>query len=419
MKRIFAVLLCVVMMLSVLTACGDSGTAGTETPAETAAPAPTEAAAETPAQQDVTLHLFHQKQEAQEAFAQIIDAFHAEYPYITVEQEIVTNDPAAILKARIATGEVPDIFQGANDTMDIAQGGYIMELTGEPFLNNITDEARSASSFTDADGHTWAMPVDGSCEGIFYNKDIFAKYDLAVPTTLSELETVIRTLEENGVTPFAMGFKDAWTIKPVSLVAASSAIYGKDITWDTKKNEGEASFAGTEGWSTTFELTRMVYMHGNTRTAFDTDYNGACAMMANGEAAMMINGLWALEPIRQINPDVNLGMMAMPASRLTTPSAARAFSAPSGLRAPYLTSCMLTTVVEMHAAICSRKLARPRVRMSLTTAPCSFMQRRRSLIGTLGVLTKYHNTDTKESAWPHSVAAAEPGMPKPSTMTKR
>ena len=314
MKRIFAVLLCVVMMLSVLTACSDSGTAGTETPAEAAAPAPTEAAAETPAQQDVTLHLFHQKQEAQEAFAQIIDAFHAEYPYITVEQEIVTNDPAAILKARIATGEVPDIFQGANDTMDIAQGGYIMELTGEPFLNNITDEARSASSFTDADGHTWAMPVDGSCEGIFYNKDIFAKYDLAVPTTLSELETVIRTLEENGVTPFAMGFKDAWTIKPVSLVAASSAIYGKDITWDAKKNSGEASFAGTEGWSTTFELTRMVYMHGNTRTAFDTDYNGACAMMANGEAAMMINGLWALEPIRQINPDVNLGMMAMPAT---------------------------------------------------------------------------------------------------------
>lgn len=275
MKRIFAVLLCVVMMLSVLTACGDSGTAGTETSAETAAPAPTEAEAETPTQRDVTLHLFHQKQEAQEAFAQIIDAFHAEYPYITVEQEIVTNDPAAILKARIATGEVPDIFQGANDTMDIAQGGYIMELTGEPFLNSITDEARSASSFSDADGHTWAMPVDGSCEGIFYNKDIFAKYDLAVPTTLSELEEVIRTLEENGVTPFAMGFKDAWTIKPVSLVAASSAIYGKDITWDAKKNSGEASFAGTEGWSTTFELTRMVYMHGNTRTAFDTDYNGA------------------------------------------------------------------------------------------------------------------------------------------------
>ena len=31
----------------------------------------------------------------------LIEAFEKEYPYITVEQEIVTNDPAAILKARI------------------------------------------------------------------------------------------------------------------------------------------------------------------------------------------------------------------------------------------------------------------------------------------------------------------------------
>lgn len=314
MKKAIAILLCTVMTMSLLTACGSSGTTETVQPSQESENQTANNVAETSTQQEVTIHLFHQKQEAQSAFAQIIDAFHAEYPYINVEQEIVTNDPAAILKARIATGEVPDIFQGANDTMDIARGGYIMELTGEAFLNNITDEARSASSFTDSEGHTWAMPVDGSCEGIFYNKDIFAQYGLSVPTTLSEFKTLIETLEANGVTPFAMGFKDAWTIKPVSLVAASSAIYGKDIDWDSKKDSGEASFANTEGWSTTFELTKMIYEHGNTSTAFDTDYNGACAMMANGEAAMMINGLWALDPIKQINPDVNLGMMAMPAT---------------------------------------------------------------------------------------------------------
>lgn len=297
MKKLLALLLSTILVLTMLAGCG-----------KTTAPV------DDGNKEEVTIHLFHQKQEAQEAFAQIIDAFHTEYPNITVEQEIVTNDPAAILKARIATGEVPDIFQGANDTMDIAQGGYIMELTDEAFLNNITDEARAASSFTDADGHTWAMPVDGSCEGIFYNKDIFAKYDLAVPTTVSELKAVVDTLEANGETPFAMGFKDAWTIKPVSLVAAASAIYGQDINWDSKKNNNEASFATTEGWTTTFEMTKFVYEHGNTNSAFDTDYNGACAMMANGEAAMMINGLWALEPIKQINSEVNLGMMAMPVS---------------------------------------------------------------------------------------------------------
>lgn len=306
MKKVVSLLLCLAMMLGMLVGCSSADeTVGTEAK-------PTADNVTEQVQEDVTIHLFHQKQEAQEAFAQIIEAFQAEHPHIKVEQEIVTNDPAAILKARIATGEIPDIFQGANDTMDIARGGYLLELTNEAFLDNITDEARAASSFTDADGHTWAMPVDGSCEGIFYNKDIFAQYNLSVPTTLSELVDVVETLEANGVTPFAMGFKDAWTIKPVALVAAASAIYGKDINWDSKKNNGSENFADSEGWIDTFEMTKFVYDHGNTRTAFDTDYNGACAMMANGEAAMMINGLWALEPIKQINSDVNLGMMAMP-----------------------------------------------------------------------------------------------------------
>ena len=69
--------------------------------------------ADVPETEPVTIHLFHQKQEAQDAFTQIIDAFHKEYPTINVEQEIVTNEPAAILKARLATNEIPDIFQGS------------------------------------------------------------------------------------------------------------------------------------------------------------------------------------------------------------------------------------------------------------------------------------------------------------------
>lgn len=305
MKRKLLLLLSVVLVLSMLAGCGGGNTKPDGT---------TDSSDSDQVHEQVTIHLFHQKQEAQETFAKIIEAFNKEYPYITVEQEIVTNDPAAILKARIATDEIPDIFQGALDTMDIARGGYIMDLAGESFLNNIAEEALNDSSFTDADGHTWAMPIDGSCEGIFYNKDIFAQYDLTPPTTLSEFDALLETLKQNGVTPFALGFKDAWTIKPVSLVAAAPAIYAIDPEWNDKKSGGEATFADTAGWTTTFELLKKVYENGNTKTAFDTDYNGACAMVAQGEAAMMVQGLWALEPIKDVNPDVNLGMMAMPIS---------------------------------------------------------------------------------------------------------
>lgn len=321
MKKKFAAFLSILLVMGCLAGCGNaqstedtSQAKPNEQDASTPAPAAKEDADAQASKEPVTIHLFHQKQEAQETFAQIIEAFQKEYPYITVEQEIVTNDPASILRARVATDETPDIFQGALDTMDIASGGYIMDLAGEPFLNNINEEVLSDSSFTDGDGHVWALPIDGSCEGIFYNKEIFQKLDLTPPTTLSELDHVIEVLEKNKITPFALGFKDSWTIKPITLVVVSPAIYAKQDDWNELKTSGQSSFADTPEWKTTFDILKKVYDHGNTKTAFDTDYNGACNMIAQGEAAMMVQGLWALEPIKSINSDINLGMMAMPVS---------------------------------------------------------------------------------------------------------
>ena len=85
MKRIISLLLCSALVLLALAGCASQAPSQVREP-ETKDP--------------VTIHLFHQKQEAQETFAKIIEEFNKEYPYITVEQEIVTNDPAAILKAR-------------------------------------------------------------------------------------------------------------------------------------------------------------------------------------------------------------------------------------------------------------------------------------------------------------------------------
>ena len=138
--------------------------------------------------------------------------------------------------------------------------------------------------------------------------------DLTPPTTLSELDHVIEVLEKNKITPFALGFKDSWTIKPITLVVVSPAIYAKQDDWNELKTSGQSSFADTPEWKTTFDILKKIYDHGNTKTAFDTDYNGACNMIAQGEAAMMVQGLWALEPIKSINSDINLGMMAMPVS---------------------------------------------------------------------------------------------------------
>ena len=67
-------------------------------------------------------------------------------------------------------------------------------------MAKVIDSAKAAVTWN---GKQWALPMDFAGIGIIYNKDIFAQYNLKPPTTYRELERVVKTLKDNGVTPFA------------------------------------------------------------------------------------------------------------------------------------------------------------------------------------------------------------------------
>ena len=47
---------------------------------------------------------------------------------------------------------------------------------------------------------------------------------------------------------------------------------------------------------------------------FDTDVSGQYAVFAKGEAAMMLQGNWSILQIRELNPDIKMGMFPLPIS---------------------------------------------------------------------------------------------------------
>ena len=58
----------------------------------------------------------------------------------------------------------------------------------------------------------YAVPTyNVSLAGIFYNKEMFEKYNLTVPNTVSELEAVCDALKAEGITPFALANAPKWT----------------------------------------------------------------------------------------------------------------------------------------------------------------------------------------------------------------
>lgn len=154
----------------------------------------------------VTLTILSLKNESapQEAFNEMFENFSKQYPNVTFEMQSMTSDELkTTLRARIASGDVPDIVTWMKEI----DASYLYDLTGQEFLNNLNSETVAGANAIYSEG-TYAMPIDNGYIGMFYNKDVLAANDVALPTTLEELRAACEALKAKGVTPFATGCLD-------------------------------------------------------------------------------------------------------------------------------------------------------------------------------------------------------------------
>ena len=91
------------------------------------------------------------------------------------------------------------------------------------------------------DGETYAIPSQIAYATMFYNKDIFAQYDLAVPTTYEEFLNVCTVLKENGITPIAMEASEAWV--PAQMVLQLSLGIGGGETYNAIRSGASTSIS--------------------------------------------------------------------------------------------------------------------------------------------------------------------------------
>ncbi|MBK5261590.1 MAG: extracellular solute-binding protein [Peptostreptococcaceae bacterium] len=115
----------------------------------------------------------------------------------------------------MSSGQCPDMYSSwsggpMNEYIESGFAQPLDNLVSSSGLKNIIMPAALAQGTYK--GHIYGIPMQNlSISGIFYNKEIFKKYGLQVPTTLAELENVCDTLVANGITPFALANKSKWT----------------------------------------------------------------------------------------------------------------------------------------------------------------------------------------------------------------
>lgn len=237
------------------------------------------------------------------AFKAINKGFEAKYPDVKVTFSSVSNDNYPATKSsRLTAGnvdilvaknvvEVPDFAKDStSDDVLLARSGGLLDLTNEAFMKNYTPTVLDAQAI---DGKQFAVPTGLSYStGVYYNKAMFEKYNLAVPTTWTELEKVMSTLKGDGVPAFGIGGKDTW---PAGL-AMLGAVAGTYPSLADKEQLVEGLWKNTVSLTdpkplSVMEKTEEIFQ--NAQPNFSgTGYDQIPAGFAAGDFAMTVDGTW-------------------------------------------------------------------------------------------------------------------------------
>ena len=263
-----------------------------------------------------TLNFFQFKGEAIADFDAIIDGFEAENPDIRVVQNQVA-DADTLIRTLLVKDRIPDVITlNANGNFGrLAQAGVFYDFSNEPVLGTINPAVQDIL----ADLGNYPDEVNGlgyvnNANGVIYNRDIFEQQGLEVPETWDEFVAVCDALKAAGITPFYGTLADSWTgIPSWNALGAYAAQNG---FFDKMREEGEnvgpdseVSFEKNFTEAMDQQLKLFSYMQDGYRGKTYDDGNAA---FANGEVAMLLQGIWATNPIKQVNPKIQMGIFPYP-----------------------------------------------------------------------------------------------------------
>lgn len=254
----------------------------------------------------IELEFFSPKPETEVIFNELIQEFEKQHPNVTIKQVIVP-EPMTVLKARIARGDIPDLFITYPIEQDYkvrAEKGYLLDLSNEPFMKDIQPTVQNRYLIN---GKMYGAALTQNAVGVLYNKDHFEELHLSVPNSWNSFVQVLEDLKSNGKTPLLMPNKDANQASIFNLNLVANEF--ETSYWE----KNEFSIVSDPRWKEISEktLTVLSYVQPNS---FEDSYYEVNNKFAHGEGSMYIMGTWALKMIEKSNPYLNYGIFPFPAS---------------------------------------------------------------------------------------------------------
>jgi len=240
-----------------------------------------------------------------------LDAAQPQYRYV--------HDVASNLSAGFARRNPPDVaLQNYNLEMSrFRERGGLSDLSDMEEASRIRDDIKDlADWYPPYPGRTSVLPWSVAGAAVIYNRAIFDEHGLSVPTTWSEFTALCTELQDAGVTPIYGTFADAWTLNQGMFDYTLGGMIDVRTFYEQVTEIGEEVGPGAEhsfskDWQEPIaRMLELLPFHQDDAPA--RTYNEGNTAMANGEAAMLLQGPWALPEIAKAETGAEMGMFPLP-----------------------------------------------------------------------------------------------------------
>jgi raffinose/stachyose/melibiose transport system substrate-binding protein len=247
-------------------------------------------------------------------FDDLIQQFHEAQSRVRVRHDATSNLAGTFVR------ESPPDIGCLNYNFEISryvERGALSDLGDMPEAARIRDDLHPLIDVTATyPDRTSVIPYSLMAAAVLYNRDIFTQNGLTVPTTWDEFVSVCNALTAAGITPIYSTFKDPWTI------AQGHFDYAVGGTVDTTKFFRQLKRQGTNvgpDSPVSFEKQFLEPVEQMQKflpfcndDAASRGYGDGNVAFAKGEAAMYLQGPWAIGEIAKSNPDLNVGAFPLP-----------------------------------------------------------------------------------------------------------
>jgi ABC-type glycerol-3-phosphate transport system substrate-binding protein len=153
--------------------------------------------------------------EPREADAALVAMFEEENPGIDVVHSTVAHeDFKQAIRAYLTASTPPDVMTwfAGNRARFFIDKGLIMDIS-DVWESEGWNESYPAGfrALSTVDGKQYFLPTSWYWWAVYYRTDIFEQYGLEPPETWDQFLQVCETLKANGVTPITIGTKYRWT----------------------------------------------------------------------------------------------------------------------------------------------------------------------------------------------------------------